>query len=306
MSIVDPGKCADYISNWIKDYATKAGAKSLVLGLSGGIDSALVALLCQKTRIPLVCVNMPCHSSPAAFERASQFAFEKGINLFKADLSVAYEIISSQFKSDISNIYSDNKPAWDDLLTQGSLRSGLRAPTLSYLAHACHGIIMGTGNRSEDHITRYYAKIGDGNVDISPIADLFKGEVYELFQFLASQDGAMKPGAKSIYDATPSADLWGSDSGQEDEKELGISYNEVEWADREDDRTVGIVSNPPGLPRGIILSDTDPSRNSAWLGYTARQKEVIAKMWQMEKITRHKANPNLPVCEVRKVPGLVR
>src|SRR5574338_840202 len=88
--IKDYRKTADYITNWIRDYAKKAGVSTLVLGLSGGIDSALCALLCKRTGLPLVCVNMPCHSSSTAYDRAKAFADENQIQLMKVDLSAAH------------------------------------------------------------------------------------------------------------------------------------------------------------------------------------------------------------------------
>ncbi len=289
MSILNLRQTSDYISSWIKDYANKAGVKTLVLGLSGGIDSALVALLCQHTGLSLVCVNMPCHSSDSAFNRASVFASEQCLPLFKVDLSDAHKVITDQFGSQDLGVKLDLTGAG----SVGGLRSCLRAPTLSFLAHATGGLIMGTGNRSEDNLTRYYQKFGDGCVDLSPIADLFKGEVRELYYFLAGGE-QMAPGAKAIYDAVPSADLLGPDAGHTDEGELGISYDEIEWADREDMRTVHMRTViTADTMFGIIFSLKDPSKHpsGAWLGYTARQKVVISKIWAMEKVSRHKNNP---------------
>lgn len=318
MAIVNLEKTAIHISNWIKEYATKAGIKTLVVGLSGGIDSALVALLCKRTNIPVLCINMPCHSSDSAYNRAKAFADEYALNLVKIDLSSAHDIIYGQAKrSEVSNTKFDAiKP-----IAVGGLRSCLRAPTLSFFANATNGLIVGTGNRSEDNITRYFQKYGDGCVDISPISDLFKGEVYELFKYLSSMKSSLKEGevlppsgtcgnlaAQAIYDAKPTADLWGPDSGQEDEKELGISYDEIEWADREDMRTQENISHTDFYTHryGIVKRDADPAKHPAWLGYTGRQRAVISKLYQMEKTSRHKFNANLPICEVRKVPGLVR
>lgn len=298
MSICDFEGTANYISNWISDYARKAGVKTLVLGLSGGIDSALVALLCKRTGLPLVCVNMPCHSTSTAYSRAAEFAKEQGIPLFKVDLSASHEMISAQFSSQVKNgfVVAPMEFDFEGKGSSGGLRSCLRAPTLSFLAHATNGVIVGTGNRSEDNLLRYFQKYGDGSVDISPISDLFKSEVRELFAYLSGLQDNNKDlsGAKSIYDAVPSADLWGQNAGQEDEKELGINYDEIEWADR-----LNMQSN-------IISDDADPSKNSAWQGLTARQKVVVAKMHAMEKSSRHKYNPGLPSCLVRNVPGLVR
>jgi len=279
---------ATYISGWITDYAVnKAKVNTLVLGLSGGIDSALCALLAKKTGLKLVCVNMPCHSSSSAYDRSKAFAYEHQIELLKVDLTAAHEVISGQLMSQANYDWTSNGSA-------GGLRSCLRAPTLSFVAHATGGIIMGTGNRSEDHITRYFQKFGDGCVDFCPIADLWKSEVYALFKYLAEEkNGIMGPASKAIYEAIPTADLWGADSNQEDEKELGISYDEIEWADRQDMRN------------GIIFRNEAPETHSDWFTYFTRQQEVIKKLWHLEKISRHKANPNLPVCPVHNSELLV-
>lgn len=313
--IENKSKTANYISNWIKDYTTNAGIKTLILGLSGGIDSALVALLCKSTGLPLICVNMPCHSRDTAWLRSEAFAKDYSLHLRKVSLSSAHELIYGQCKD-------ANFPFAGDLsnpIAVGGLRSCLRAPTLNFFSNVYKGIIVGTGNRSEDNITRYFQKFGDGCVDIAPIADLFKSEVRELFTYLSmwmlpsetagelvDGVGEMAPSAKAILDAKPTADLWGPDAGQEDEKELGITYDEIEWADREDMRTQNVDNDDIHRGPGIIKSNDDPTKTKEWYRYSPRQKEVIAKLHQMEKISRHKINPNLPMCELRKVPGLLR
>ncbi|HVI39657.1 MAG TPA: hypothetical protein VM577_03270, partial [Anaerovoracaceae bacterium] len=99
-------------------------------------------------------------------------------------------------------------------------------------------------------------------------------------------------------------DLWGPDAGQEDEKELGVTYDEVEWADREDSRTERDYDGQTSP--GIVVSENDPAKHQAWLGYTGRQRVVIARMHALEKASRHKVNASLPVCHVRNVDGLVR
>lgn len=294
--IKDLQKTADYITNWTRDYALRAGARTLVLGLSGGIDSALCALIAIRTGIPLVCVNMPCHSSSSAYDRAKAFADEIGAQLLKVDLSTAHEVITAQLAPQTANDWTTRNFEWTSKGSAGGLRSCLRAPTLSFVAHASGGIIMGTGNRSEDRITRYYQKFGDGCVDFSPIADLWKSEVRDLFKYLAESQNLdqscyarpeMNPGAKAIYDAVPTADLWGPDGGQEDEKEMGLSYDEVEWGDRQDIRF------------GIVFADSTPDTHRAWGTYSPRQQHILQSLWSAEKLSRHKMNPNLPVCEVR-------
>lgn len=326
MSVKDHEKLANHISGWLREYALTAGIKGFVLGLSGGVDSALVALLAKQTNLPLFCINMPCHSSSTAYDRAQDFAKDYKLNLLKIDLSQAHEHILNQVPSEFLAIHSGNQK-----LAEGGLRSCLRSPTLSFFANATKSLILGTGNRSEDNITRYFQKYGDGNVDLSPIGDLFKSEVYELFGYLAHKDysgelrgmGSLLPykgvpaawqnkmpgSARKILRANPTADLWGPDSGQEDEKELGITYDEIEWADRENTRTekedftLKIFGDL--IPKGIIFSEDDPAKRPDFYRYTARQKVVICKLHQMEKMTRHKINSNLPVCLVRQEENLV-
>lgn len=302
MTIVSLEKTKVYIINWIKDYATNAGIKTLVVGLSGGVDSALVALLCKKTHIPTLCVSMPCHSSETSYSLAKAFAKEQGLNFVKIDLSAAHDIIFAQSLGiDIAEktgfTFNPYRP-----IAIGGLRSCLRTPTLSYYANATHGLIVGTGNRSEDNLIRYFNKFGDGCVDISPIGDLFKSEVYELFAYMTTEQHIedahnihyiSPPASSAIYKATPTADLLVGDT-QSDEEELELSYDEIEWADRENIRC------------GIITTKTDPANHKAWGGYSMRQREVIAKIHQLEKISRHKYNSNLPVCHIRNKKGLVR
>ena len=103
----------------------------------------------------------------------------------------------------------------------------------------------------------------------------------------------MSDTAKTIYDKAPSADLWGNIE-QTDEEELGLKYDEIEWADRQNQKT------------NIITSDIDPVKNKAWMGYTGRQRVVIAKMHAIEKVTRHKHNPNIPICKLRDKEWLIK
>lgn len=299
--IKDLARTEKHIVNWIKEYAEKAGIQTLVVGLSGGIDSALTALLCKKTGIPTVCVAMPCHSSGFSLERAKNFAEEQGLNLLTVDLTSAYDSVMSQI--DVKGNSNLTEKGMSNPIATGGLRSCLRAPTLSYFALATRGLIVGTGNRSEDNLIRYFQKYGDGCVDISPIADLFKSEVYELFAHMTGLERAHHGenircaiGSKAsvdIYIAKPTADLWGEDGGQTDEEELGVTYDEVEWADRQNEIT------KLQHQKAIVTDEGDPAKHPAWLGYTGRQREVIAKVHQMEKISRHKHNPALPVCPIR-------
>lgn len=263
---------------WIKERASEAKARSLVVGISGGVDSALVGGLCARTGLPAVGVLMPCHSSPSSIKLG-----EAVIETFKlgrqyVDLADAFDSISTQ-------VATREAP---DRKTTGSLRSCLRAPTLDYVAKIHGGIVVGTGNRDEDEVTRYFHKRGDGAVDISPIAKYHKSEVYELARFLGV------PAA--VLNAVPSADLWGPDSGQADESELGITYPEIEWAMREAQVHGG----------GQLYGDVDAAKLRSALDrrraqLTERQRAVLETLAAMEQASRHKATPNIPVFDARRI-----
>ena len=302
--IKDLKKAEEHIVNWIKEYAKQAGVQTLVVGLSGGVDSALTALLCKKTGIPTICVALPCKSSESSLDRAKAFAVEQKLKFTTIYLDHSYESVMSQVETlEVADKTGLNEKNLTGKYATGGFRSCLRAPVLSYFALASKGLIVGTGNRSEDNLIRYFQKFGDGCVDISPIADLFKSEVYELFAYMTGLTVAFRdngvnfaegPEASSaIYIATPTADLWGEGEGQTDEEELGLTYDEIEWADRQNDITKRQYN------KAIVTYSQDPAKHPAWLGYTGRQREVIAKVHQMEKITRHKHNPHLPICPIR-------
>jgi NAD+ synthase len=140
-----------------------------------------------------------------------------------------------------------------------------------------NGLIVGTGNRDEDEVTRYFQKRGDGCVDISPIAQLHKSEVYQLSEYLGVP--------QSILDATPTADLWGPDSGQTDEGQLGLTYKEVEWGIRQAEASGG--------------TRQEHFYAAALLNYSDREKQVLTTLGVMEETSRHKENPSLPVCPIR-------
>jgi len=302
MSIIDLEQTKDHIIKWLQDYTKNAGTKTFIVGLSGGIDSALTALLCKQTHIPTICVALPCHSSESSLKRATAFAKDFELDLITINLTNANDSILQQIHNISTLPTALTTIGMNNPVAIGGLRSCLRTPALSYLSLSTNGLIVGTGNRSEDHLIRYFQKFGDGCVDICPISDLFKNEVYALFAHITRlnffNDGNTQSilgpqSAIDIYNATPTADLWDIEE-QTDEKELGLSYDEIEWADRQD------------MQNGIIISADDPTRHRAWIGYTVRQREVIAKMHQMEKSSRHKYNSTLPICELRNIKSLVR
>lgn len=168
--IKDLEKTKNVIVKWLEDQAKNAGADSLIVGISGGIDSSLVASLCSSTKLKTVVVKLPCNSHKESLTQANELIKVLNVSNYEVDLSESFHSITSQLNF---NLTSDQKKH-----SQGSLRSRLRAPVLGYIAKVYNGLIVGTGNRSEDSLLRYFDKFGDGAVDISPISGLYKSEVY--------------------------------------------------------------------------------------------------------------------------------
>jgi NAD+ synthase len=202
------------ISKWILDYSRKNKIKSLVVGVSGGIDSAVVSTLCCQTGIETYIISMPIHQKKDQLERATlhckwlQQKFENATFL-EIDLTEVFESFSSLFSSTLKT----------DLSLANS-RSRLRMTTLYQISSSKCGIVVGTGNKVEDFGVGFFTKYGDGGVDISPIADLTKTEVRKLGSDLGID--------RSIIEAKPTDGLWEDDRSDEDQ--IGASYPELEWA----------------------------------------------------------------------------
>jgi NAD+ synthase len=275
-------------ADWIQTRARVSRAQSLVLGISGGVDSAVVAGICARTNLPVVGVIMPCHSSPASIARAEEVIKAFGLKRHFVDLAAAHDTIVSQVTTDLKK---EDVTSRDRNWVHGALRSCLRAPTLDFVTKAYEGIIVGTGNRDEDEVTRYFQKRGDGCVDISPISKYHKSEVYQLAQALSVPI--------SVISAVPSADLWGPDSGQEDEKELGITYPEIEWAMQFAQRYSSIPLTTTGGVTSVQLNGALTMARNLGVDVSHRQERVLITLMRLEETSRHKANPNLPVFDAR-------
>jgi NAD+ synthase len=253
-------KVASHIISWLKDYAEKSKVKGFVIGVSGGIDSALASTLCAKTGFPTLCVEMPIHQAESHVSRA-----EEHIKQLKEQFNNVSEVrvnLTSTFE-DLKNVLPVVASSDAVNLSLANTRARLRMTTLYYFA-GLHGyIVAGTGNKVEDFGVGFYTKYGDGGVDLSPIADLMKSEVYELTAYLKVPN--------SIQIAAPTDGLFGD--RRTDEDQIGASYDELEWAMQMQDD-------------GKIAED-----------FSERKQEVFKIYERLNKINQHKMIP-IPVCEI--------
>ena len=217
---------ADNIVGWIKDYYWDNDLGGLVVGVSGGIDSAVVSTLCARTGLPTYVLTMPLDSKKENTELSNahaKFLKEKYPNVvhYDVDLSEPYhKLISTIGLQTAPSGFTTNQTLITDNLTNANTKSRMRMVTLYQIAGTVGGIVVGTGNKVEDYGVGFYTKYGDGGVDIAPIADLYKTEVWELGEYLEVD--------QRIVDAEPTDGLW-SDS-RTDESQLGASYAELEEA----------------------------------------------------------------------------
>jgi NAD+ synthase len=202
------------IVGWLKDYAVTNNIKSFVIGVSGGIDSAVSSTLAAKTGLPVYALGMPIHQKEEQ-ETLSDVHLECLANNFSNVTTLKYDLtgVFDIFKQTM-NGYGENVHAL------ANSRSRIRMVTLYQVAGSVGGIVVGTGNKVEDYGVGFYTKYGDGGVDIAPIADLYKTEVWELGKFLGVDS--------RIVEAKPTDGLW--DDGRTDEDQLGASYEQLEEA----------------------------------------------------------------------------
>ena len=210
-------KVIQHIINWLKDYATNAKANGFVVGISGGIDSAVTSTLCAETGLPVLCIEMPIHQAVSHVTRANEHMTQlkerfENIKTKRVDLTPVFEEFKTEVSLDADNAIVD--------MALANTRARLRMTTLYYHAGLYGYLVAGTGNKVEDFGVGFFTKYGDGGVDLSPIADLLKSEVYEIGRALNVPDSIMK--------AAPSDGLFGD--ARSDEDQIGASYDELEWA----------------------------------------------------------------------------
>lgn len=261
-STIQVEKVNEHIVAWLKTYANNAKVNGFVVGISGGVDSAVTSTLCAQTGLQTLCVEMPIHQSQNQVSRGREHIEQlmkrfPNVSRVEANLTPIYD----SFKTEMP--VSENEAKYH--LSLANTRARLRMTTLYYFA-GIHGLLVaGTGNKVEDFGVGFYTKYGDGGVDLSPIADLMKSDVYALGKYLEIPE--------SIQKAAPTDGLFGDN--RTDEDQLGASYDELEWA---------------------MLEDENGSKSEE---FTGRKKEVFDIYKRLNFVNQHKMNP-IPVCEIPK------
>lgn len=252
---MDYPKVAEHITLWLKNYADKAGVKGFVIGISGGIDSAVTSTLCARTGKQTILLSMPIRQTRAEHSRALNHIAELKRNYANVE-SLEIDLTESftQIEKDLPKEVVENQ------LAMANTRSRLRMLTLYAIAQSNASLVAGTGNKVEDFGVGFYTKYGDGGVDLSPIADLMKSEVWALGRELGVLD--------EIIQAAPTDGLWSD--GRSDEDAIGATYPELEWA----------------------MEFTGSESN-----VTERQKEVLSIYRRFNKANQHKMLP-IPVCTI--------
>ena len=244
----------EHIKNWLISYHSQSSTKGFVIGISGGIDSALTSTLVAETNIPLLCIEIPINQNKNQVSRGKNHILwlkenYNNVKSIECDLTEIFE----QFKS-ISAEKNKNQS-----LALANTRSRLRMTTLYYYAQLNNALVVGTGNKVEDFGIGFYTKYGDGGVDLSPIADLMKSEVFQLAKALKIN--------KEILVAPPTDGLW--DNDQTDEDQIGATYDELEWA----------------------------MKNNETKNLSKRQQEVIEIYNKFHVANKHKMMA-IPVCNI--------
>lgn len=255
-------KVVNHIVNWLKDYAINSKMNGFVIGISGGIDSAVTSTLCAKTGLDVLCVEMPIHQAKSQVSRALGH-----IDWLKSNFETVAmtQVNLTPVFDNLINALPAVKDEEERFMSLANTRARLRMTTLYYFAALQKYLVAGTGNKVEDFGVGFYTKYGDGGVDLSPIADLLKTEVYEIANYLGINQDIIK--------AAPTDGLWGDD--RTDEDQIGASYPELEWAMQMKDE-------------GKTLDD-----------FKGRQREVFQIFIKFNTANKHKMLP-IPVCEIPK------
>ena len=261
-STIQVEKVNTFIVDWLKSYATNAKVNGFVVGISGGIDSAVTSTLCAQTGLKVVCVEMPIHQAENQINRAKEH-IDQLINRFP-NVSRAESNLTKVFET-FKEVLPNDTQEHQLNLTLANTRARIRMTTLYYYGGIYGLLVAGTGNKVEDFGVGFYTKYGDGGVDLSPIADLMKSDVFALGAFLKVPE--------SILTASPTDGLFGDD--RTDEDQLGASYDELEWAMLQDEKG----------------NSADP--------FSGREQTVFEIYKRLNTVNQHKMIP-IPVCIIPK------
>ncbi len=250
-------KVINHITAWLKDYAVNARSKGFIIGISGGIDSAVTSYLCAKTGLEVICLEMNIHQNQNEVNRGmehiqfleSQF---KNVRHHSINLTDTFETLKEVLPNEV-NAHG---------LSMANTRARIRMTTLYAVGQANSVLVAGTGNKVEDFGVGFYTKYGDGGVDLSPIADLTKTEVFAI----AKELGVVA----SIQNAQPTDGLW--EDERTDEGQIGATYPELEWAMRFNENKTATEEN-----------------------LTDREREVLKIYRGFNRANQHKMVP-IPVC----------
>ncbi|MFZ5553742.1 MAG: NAD(+) synthase [Bacteroidota bacterium] len=259
-------KIAVFITAWLKDYSNRSKTSGFVVGISGGIDSAVTSTLCAETGKKVICVNMPIHQKKDEYERGNEhieWLMKKypGVSKTETQLTDTFETMRKAFPADVAQHW----------LSMANTRARLRMATLYAIAQTHSLLVAGTGNKVEDFGVGFFTKYGDGGVDLSPIADITKTQVFELGNYFGI--------TSKIQNAKPTDGLW--EDGRSDEDQIGATYPELEWA-------MNHIEALKTENEQLLLQDL-----------TERQKEVIKIYFRFHNANLHKMVA-IPVCKIPK------
>ena len=258
--ILDAEKAVVHIVAWMTAYLDRSGLDGWVVGVSGGIDSAVTSTLAARTGRPTTLLRMPIHQAADQDERgaahiAALEAAHPHVASLNVDLTSSFDGLSEALAGAVGAPFGG--------LSLANARARIRMTTLYAVAAERRALVAGTGNKVEDFGVGFYTKYGDGGVDLSPIADLLKSEVYALGRVLGV--------GEAILQAAPTDGLWGDD--RTDEDQLGATYDELEWA----------------------MEQAAEGRDAGHFDAGSRARKVMEIYLRHHRINRHKMDP-IPVC----------
>lgn len=259
-------KVIAHIVDWLRKYSDQSKTQGFVIGISGGIDSAVTSTLCAMTGKKVICVNLPIHQRNDEYSRGKEH-----IERLKKQFPLVSETEVNLTETFETLRLSLPEKTASDWLSMANTRSRLRMTTLYAIAQSNSLLVAGTGNKVEDFGVGFFTKYGDGGVDLSPIADLYKTQVFEIAKKLEV--------VNSIQIAKPTDGLW--EDGRSDEDQIGATYPELEWA-------MGHLEELKMKNEILKLEELDK-----------RQQEVMTIYLRFNSANNHKMI-SIPVCEIPK------